>query len=256
MKPFASLTASPSIQGSASPRSPRQHPDRLRTARTASVGRSSPGSIVLAGGSRPLVHRIKEAWPILRCRPTPVGSRSAASSVATGTFGLSTCKARSAKSRRLSRSTSIPVWSADGRQIFYQSSNSNIYSRSVTDGTPEQALLQRANDGLPVGRVAGRKRSSLHPGHGCDRSTSGMCRSVPTARLTHSFRRPSRNATASFLPTASGSRINRMTRVISKFTCSRFPAPVIGFRSLRAAASRCAGQETGRNCSILLPISD
>ena len=87
VKPFASLTASPSIQGSASPRSPRQHPDRLRTARTASVERSSPGSIVLAGGSRPLVHRIKEAWPILRCRPTAVGSLSAASSVGTGTCG-------------------------------------------------------------------------------------------------------------------------------------------------------------------------
>ena len=87
VKPFASLTTSPSIQGSASPRSPRQHPDRLRTARTASVERSSPGSIVLAGGSRPLVHRIKEAWPILRCRPTAVGSLSAASSVGIGTFG-------------------------------------------------------------------------------------------------------------------------------------------------------------------------
>ena len=34
-----------------------------------------------------------------------------------------------------------PVWSADGRQIFYQSNNSNIYSRSVTDGTPEQVVL-------------------------------------------------------------------------------------------------------------------
>ena len=34
-----------------------------------------------------------------------------------------------------------PVWSPDGRQIFYQSNNSSIYSRSVTEGTPEQALL-------------------------------------------------------------------------------------------------------------------
>ena len=34
-----------------------------------------------------------------------------------------------------------PVWSRDGKQIFYQSSNSKIYSRSVTEGTPEQALL-------------------------------------------------------------------------------------------------------------------
>ena len=35
-----------------------------------------------------------------------------------------------------------PVWSVDGRQIFYQSSNANIYSRSVTDGRPEQAVLR------------------------------------------------------------------------------------------------------------------
>ncbi|HEY6614583.1 MAG TPA: protein kinase, partial [Vicinamibacterales bacterium] len=34
-----------------------------------------------------------------------------------------------------------PVWSPDGRQIFYQSRNSSISSRSVTDGTPEQAVL-------------------------------------------------------------------------------------------------------------------
>ena len=33
-----------------------------------------------------------------------------------------------------------PVWSHDGQQIFYQS-GSTIYSRSVTEGTPEQALL-------------------------------------------------------------------------------------------------------------------
>ena len=59
-----------------------------------------------------------------------------------------------------------PVWSSDGRQIFYQSNNSNIYSRSVTEGTPEQARAERANDDLPIGGVAGRKRASLYPGHG------------------------------------------------------------------------------------------
>jgi len=35
-----------------------------------------------------------------------------------------------------------PVWSADGRQIFYQSSASSIYSRSVAEDTPEQAVLK------------------------------------------------------------------------------------------------------------------
>ena len=35
-----------------------------------------------------------------------------------------------------------PVWSPDGRQIFYQSGASTINSRSVTEGTPEQAVLR------------------------------------------------------------------------------------------------------------------
>ena len=35
-----------------------------------------------------------------------------------------------------------PVWSRDGRQIFYQSNNSSINSRSLADGTPEQTLLR------------------------------------------------------------------------------------------------------------------
>ncbi len=35
-----------------------------------------------------------------------------------------------------------PIWSSDGRRIFYQANNSNIYSRSVTEGTPEQPVLK------------------------------------------------------------------------------------------------------------------
>ena len=34
-----------------------------------------------------------------------------------------------------------PVWSSDGRQVFYQSNNSNIYARSSSEGTFEQPLL-------------------------------------------------------------------------------------------------------------------
>ena len=51
-----------------------------------------------------------------------------------------------------------PVWSPDGRRIFYESNNSNIYSRSVVDGTPEEALLRERtmvypSDVSPDGRV-------------------------------------------------------------------------------------------------------
>jgi len=37
-----------------------------------------------------------------------------------------------------------PSWSPDGRQIFFQSNNSTIDSRSVNDGAPEQVVLQRS----------------------------------------------------------------------------------------------------------------
>jgi serine/threonine protein kinase/Tol biopolymer transport system component len=43
-----------------------------------------------------------------------------------------------------------PVWSSDSRQIFYQSNNANIYSRSTTDGTPEQAVLKEKTMVFPV----------------------------------------------------------------------------------------------------------
>jgi Tol biopolymer transport system component len=35
-----------------------------------------------------------------------------------------------------------PVWAPNGRHIFYESNNGSIHMRSVTDGTPEQVLLQ------------------------------------------------------------------------------------------------------------------
>ena len=35
-----------------------------------------------------------------------------------------------------------PVWSPDGRRIFYQSNNSSISSRSLAEGTPEEILLK------------------------------------------------------------------------------------------------------------------
>ena len=140
--PFAWLTASRSIQGPASPRSPRQRPDRLRTARTGSSERSSPGSIVLAGGSRLLAHRTKEvlANPSL----SPDASRVAFSRVVGGNWDIFLTDMQGAVSQVTSAPSLefSPVWSPDGRQIFYQSSASSIYSRSVAEGTPEQAVLK------------------------------------------------------------------------------------------------------------------
>ena len=57
-----------------------------------------------------------------------------------------------------------PVWGADNRHIFFQSSASGIASRSVHDGAPEQVVLKRPemlypSDVSPDGRV-----SPLYPG--------------------------------------------------------------------------------------------
>ncbi len=52
-----------------------------------------------------------------------------------------------------------PVWSSDGRRIFFQWRNANIYARSVSDGGPEEVLLKGTpemtypSDVSPDGRV-------------------------------------------------------------------------------------------------------
>jgi Tol biopolymer transport system component len=51
-----------------------------------------------------------------------------------------------------------PTWSADGRQIFFQSDNSGVHSRAVNDGSPEQATMRLEtmvypSDVSPDGRV-------------------------------------------------------------------------------------------------------
>ena len=75
---------------------------------------------------------------------SPDGGRIAFSRVVGGNWDIWLIDMQGAVSRLTSaRSLDFnPVWSADGRQIFYQSNNSNIYSRSMTDGTPEQAVLR------------------------------------------------------------------------------------------------------------------
>jgi Tol biopolymer transport system component len=75
---------------------------------------------------------------------SPDGGRIAFSRVVGGNWDIWLIDVQGAVSKLTSaRSLDFnPVWSADGRQIFYQSNNSNIYSRSMTDGTPEQAVLR------------------------------------------------------------------------------------------------------------------
>ena len=75
---------------------------------------------------------------------SPDGSRIAFSRVVGGNWDVWLIDMQGAVSRFTSALSLDfnPVWSPDGRQIFYQSGPSNIYSRSVTEGTPEQALLR------------------------------------------------------------------------------------------------------------------
>ena len=75
---------------------------------------------------------------------SPDGSRLAFSRVVGGNWDVWLIDIQGA----LSKFTSAlsldfsPIWSSDGRQIFYQSSPSSISARSVTAGTPEQVLLK------------------------------------------------------------------------------------------------------------------
>jgi len=75
---------------------------------------------------------------------SPDGNRLAFSRVVGGNWDVWLSDMQGTASRFTS-SVSLdfnPVWSPDGRQIFYQKSNASIYSRSVTDGTPEEAVLK------------------------------------------------------------------------------------------------------------------
>jgi Tol biopolymer transport system component len=83
---------------------------------------------------------------------SPDGSRIAFSRVVGGNWDIWVIDMQGAVSQ-VTSALSLdfnPVWSSDGRQIFYQSNNSNIYSRSTTEGTPEQALLKERTMVFPV----------------------------------------------------------------------------------------------------------
>ena len=74
---------------------------------------------------------------------SPDGKRIAFSRVVGGNWDIWLVDMQGAVSK-LTSALSLdfnPVWSPDGGQLFYQSNNASIYSRSVTEGTPEQALL-------------------------------------------------------------------------------------------------------------------
>jgi Tol biopolymer transport system component len=75
---------------------------------------------------------------------SPDGTRIAFSRVVGGNWDVYLMDMQGAVSKVTSAPSldSNPVWSRDGRQIFYQSGSSSIYSRSVTDDTPEQAVLR------------------------------------------------------------------------------------------------------------------
>jgi Tol biopolymer transport system component len=83
---------------------------------------------------------------------SPDGSRIAFSRVVGGNWDIWVIDMQGAVSQ-ITSALSLdfnPVWSWDGRQIFYQSNNSSIYSRSTTEGTPEQPILKEQTMVFPV----------------------------------------------------------------------------------------------------------
>jgi serine/threonine protein kinase len=75
---------------------------------------------------------------------SPDGSRLAFSRVVGGNWDIWLLDMQGAASRFTSARTLefSPLWSHDGRRIYYESSNSSIYSRSTVDDTPEEPLLK------------------------------------------------------------------------------------------------------------------
>ena len=91
---------------------------------------------------------------------SPDGSRLAFSRVVGGNWDVWLMDMQGAVSKVTSALAldSNPIWSHDSRQIFYQSNPSNILSRSIAEGTPEQSLLRDRtmvypSDVSPDGRV-------------------------------------------------------------------------------------------------------
>ena len=75
---------------------------------------------------------------------SPDGNRIAFSRVVGGNWDIWLIDMQGAVSK-LTSALSLdfnPVWSSDGRSFLTNPNNSSIYSRSVTEGTPEQALLR------------------------------------------------------------------------------------------------------------------
>jgi len=188
---------------------------------------------------------------------SPDGSRVAFSRVVGGNWDVWLIDMQGAVSQLTSALPldGNPVWSKDGRRVFYQSNPSNIYSRSVIDGTPEEVVLREPTMIYPS--AVSPDGSVLLYTRATGMSTDLWYVSLGADRTPHPFVHTAfHERDGQFLLTGSGSRIKRATPAISKSTSSRFPARVIGFKSHRAVGSKCAGQGTDRNCFTLPPISD
>src|SRR6185436_14155265 len=92
---------------------------------------------------------------------SPDGSQVAFSRVVGGNWDVWLSDMQGAM-RRFTSSIALefsPLWSVDGRQIIFQSSNSNLTAQSVNDATPGRALLtgvpemQYPSDVSPDGRL-------------------------------------------------------------------------------------------------------
>ena len=95
--------------------------------------------------------------PIAMASLSPDGRRIAFSRVVGGNWDIWLMDMRGAMNRFTTDPALdfSPIWSADGRQIFFQSPRvlgpaPNLYVRSVTDGTPEELLLKSELPKLPT----------------------------------------------------------------------------------------------------------
>ena len=151
-----------------------------------------------------------------------------------------------------------PVWSADGHQVFFQSTRNgspDLYVRSAVAGTPEEVLLKGPGPKAPTdvtadGRILLYNQGTATTWQIWYLPLAGDPTPRPFVQTTFEAREGSSRRTAN------GSPISRGSPAISRFICSRFPDRVSGSRCQPASASRCDGDGEGRSSSMSQGISD
>ena len=142
-----------------------------------------------------------------------------------------------------------PVWSSDGKTVYYASGSGEVY------------IVAKAADGSTAERIVLQDKGTIEIPDGFSPDGRYLIyeRKVPQNETTYhlwalplfpSLRVLSMNVSPRFLRTENGWLIRATSRAAGKFTSRHFPAVVRSGRSRALAATRQSGAETARKFSI------